>query len=201
MSKAKRKLRKAKRAEKRKARGGSRLKVLVKKAGQAAKSVGQAAVFAPAIPFKNAMRRAIEKRGKKAPKKMSDLIRSFYDNVVKKSNFEGEDLEHVDPVTIGAIVGAVVRFFKNMRDKKKSGEKLNDEQNDFADTVEEVAKTAQEIIEEGGDEGDDDEQTSGGKNTPKAKINLPLVGAVGQNSLLLILAAIGGIYYFKKNGN
>lgn len=189
MSKKKRQTR---RAARRASRGGkTAVGAMLKKVGTAVKKGGEAAMLAPALPFKGVMRKALQKRKINPPRKMSELIRSFYENVIKKGNYE-EYLEHVDPVTIGAIVTAVVNFFKKMKKKKDDGEKVSSEENEFADTVEEVSKQAAAMIEAGRDAEIQSEDSKGNSIFPKGKD--------GESNKMLLIGAALLLFYFAKQG-
>lgn len=96
------------------------LKKATEKVKKAAKKMGAAAAFAPLLPFKGAMKKALKRRGVAAPNKMDELAKVFYTNVLQSKKYEGE-FQHVEPVTVSLIVSAVLSFFKDMMKKKAEG--------------------------------------------------------------------------------
>lgn len=121
---------KAKRKEKRKVRKETKTRFFDRiKAGI------KAPYLLPLFPFFPMMRKALTKRNVKFEYgNLNDIAKKFYFSVVKeKNNFDSEVLAEsmdVDPVTIGMIVTAVIKFIKNVVNKKKNKEVLteNEEQ-------------------------------------------------------------------------
>lgn len=139
-----------KRAEKGKGPIG---KKLVDKVKKVAKKLGldDAAVL-PLVPFKKAMKKHLAKKGIKAKSnKMIDVADAFYKDAIQ-SKIPGRNLEeHIDPVTITVIVSAIVKFFKEMKERKAEGKADADEEElsqDLDDGVEETADLDEDEIEE-----------------------------------------------------
>lgn len=106
------------------------------------KKTAGAVVTAPLLPFKSAMSKMLEAKGLKTDKmNFQTLIQTFFNTYMKKgsksfdelsdtyisnnwlwntydSEMSEEDWNSIDPVTIGAVVTAVVKFFKEKKDKK-----------------------------------------------------------------------------------
>jgi len=106
---------------------GSGIKKGVKAVGKAVKKVTQVAVFAPLLPLKGMMKKALRKKGVSPPSKMPDLAEAFFNNIVKKSHFDsyyhGRTLErdgYNDHFITVEIVGGILKFVKDLLHKKKA---------------------------------------------------------------------------------
>lgn len=134
----------------RKANRKQKVKGFKKKVGTAAKKVISKAKEGGTIillkPYAGLMKRVLKKKGVKAPSNLLDLAKTFFTNVVKVNHFDEHNhfggnqsvvmdyendysnidasLDNLDPVTITAIVSAVVKWIKGQMDKKKSNEPL-----------------------------------------------------------------------------
>lgn len=159
---AKRAERRENRAEKREARGGTRVGAVLKAVKKGAQAVGKGVVTAPLIPFVPMMKSVLRKRGVTVPSKIEDLARAFFQNVARKT----EGFEDLEPVTITAIITAIISYFKKLKEKKAKGENLSPEESDVVDEVEKVGEVASELQAEGS------------------------VGGVGSNKMLLIGGAL-----------
>lgn len=108
-----------------------------KKSGSGAgRVIGQNVAILPAlIPvkiFTPAMKKALKDKGITPPKAPIDLIRSFYENIVKpsmpkakKGSFESYYDDSIDPITgaaISGVVKAILDYFKRLKEKKKQAE-------------------------------------------------------------------------------
>ena len=101
-----------------------------KAGGGAGRVIGQSVAILPAlIPvkiFTPAMKKALKDKGITPPKAPIDLVRSFYDNIVKPSMPKKKgNLESLDPISASAITGivkAILDYFKRLKEKKKKAE-------------------------------------------------------------------------------
>jgi len=139
--------RKQRRAQRRTTQGGTRVGVALRKTKEAVKKGAQAAakgaLTAPLIPFVPMMKSILRKRGVNPPSKVQELAQAFFKNVVKKT----EGFESVEPVTITAIITAIISFFKKLKEKKAQGKGLTQEEKDVLNEVEKVGEAAAEINE------------------------------------------------------
>jgi len=123
----------------------------IKGVGNAIKSVSKVVSKVgtlPILPFKGAMKKALDKKGVKYGNNIEDIAKKFVTNVVKKSNFEGyeqyyEASAHVEPLTIAAIVSAIVGFFKKLKAQQGKGD-LPPEEQAIVDEVEAIEKMQQQ---------------------------------------------------------
>lgn len=106
---------------------GSGIKKGAKAVGKAVKKVATAAVYAPLLPLKGIMKKALKKKGVAAPSKMPDLAEAFYNNIVKKSNFDsyyhGRTLERdgYNDHFIGVeVVAGILKYVKDILQRKKA---------------------------------------------------------------------------------
>lgn len=109
---------------------GRGLKKAVKAVGKGVKSVGVRLALAPLYPLIPVMRNALKKKGVNPPKKLPDLAEAFFNNIVKKSNFDsyysGKTLEYDgynDDHIAGDIVQGILKFVKDLIQKKKDKKK------------------------------------------------------------------------------
>lgn len=124
---------------------GERVEKVAKSAAAAAKGLP----FAPLIPFRGKMEKALKAAGINPPKPMSELALSFHKNVLRKNNFDNEYLEHsyecpenlVDDIV--SVVKDIVDFIKGSKKKKGEGTATNLEK-EFADEAEKNDETAGE---------------------------------------------------------
>lgn len=109
---------------------GKALSKAKKAAKKAAKWAGERfndVPFAPLLPFLPAMKIILAKKGHKKTGDLSETTKKFYSVVIKGSNFEADNFIGVssdemfssfDPVSITAIVSAVLNFMKATKKKK-----------------------------------------------------------------------------------
>lgn len=106
-------------------------KTVVKGIGDAGKILGKI-VTSPAIaallPFKNAMKKALDKKGVSYKSKdMWDIAGKFVENIAKKKNYEGYEAyyvhteERADFLPLVALIPVVLAFFKMLKDKQAAG--------------------------------------------------------------------------------
>ena len=130
-------------------------KKFFQKAKEAVKKVAQApakaATFAATIPFRSAMISILKGRGITPEEKQTDLVKQFFQNVVRKESYEAGEEFFVDDVV--EVVKAVVGFFKGRKErleaKAASGEKLTEAEQNMIDNVNAIEAAAKEEIKEG----------------------------------------------------
>ncbi len=152
MSKAKRKEKRAERKEKRaekKASGTRFIDKVGKKIKAAAETLGDVK-FAPLLPFRNKMNEMLKAKGQETHKDLSDLAKNFTKYIILggKDNFEIDhtkgykerfkDEHFIEDVV--AVVKKIVKFFKDSKSKKDSGEKLTGDELAAANGLEQVEK-------------------------------------------------------------
>lgn len=134
----------------------AKVKKAISKAKDKAKSVGKKLSYAQLTPFKPVMVAALKKRGVSnvgIGTKMSTLVPLFHDVIIKgktKLNFEDyapklavtEHMEHVYAEAADAIIGAVLDFIQNLKNKKDSGAPLSKEEEAILEGSEKVADAA-----------------------------------------------------------
>jgi len=160
-------------AKKTKAQRKERRKKFFSKAKEAVKKIAtapaKAAAFVILLPFQPMMRSMLEKRGFKPKKKLKDLVEQFYNDVVKKDNFEegfeeafeeGFEAEYLENADAGLVVGTItdiVTAVKNwiqrrkekLKEKEAAGETLSEGEKNFVDNTEAIEGAAKEAIREG----------------------------------------------------
>ena len=137
-----------------------------KKAKDAVKKIAtapaKAAGFVVLLPFRPMMESLLKKQGIKPEKKLSEVAKQFFDNVVKKDNFENEyfeigEAENADAGLVVGTIGDIVNAIKNwiqrrkerLKEKEASGEKLSEGEKNFVANTEAVEDAANEAIREG----------------------------------------------------
>lgn len=101
-------------------------KTVVKKAGDVLQKAGENVKLAPLVPLIPVMKTMLKKKGIAAPSGLENLANTFYQVIIlKKPDVKKFDL---DPVTLGIIVSAIVKFVQSIIDKKKAGQKLTPEE-------------------------------------------------------------------------
>lgn len=137
-----------------------------KKAKEAVKKVAtapaKAAGFVVLLPFKPMMVSMLKKRGLNPKNKLSELSKQFFDEIVKKDNFESEyfeegTAENADAGLVVGTIGDIVTAIKNwiqrrkdrLKEKEAAGEKLTEGEKNFVANTEAVQEAAQTAIEEG----------------------------------------------------
>jgi len=106
---------------------GSGIKKGAKAVGKAVGKVVKGAVYAPLLPLKGMMKKALKKKGVSPPSKMPDLAEAFYNNIVKKSNFDsyyhGRTLErdgYNDHFIAVDVVAGILKYVKDILQRKKA---------------------------------------------------------------------------------
>ncbi len=150
---AKKVVRKAKRKE-----IGAKVKKAVKRTIKKAKDVGGVAIL---IPFKALMQKTLRAKGINPSNNLTDLAKQFFQYIVRRNSYDevkyltngtgmaidtefenlhGIDVtrDSVDPVTMTAIISAVVKYVKGVIDKKKKGDPMTPTQKKVADLGEEI---------------------------------------------------------------
>jgi len=137
--------------------------------------------FAPLLPFMPAMIAALKVKGKPAGGDIKHVANNFFKYVIKGSNFEPEELYGIneidtesdtfDPVTITAIVTAVINYIKAA--KKKKAQDRTAEENA---AVHAADKAAEEAVKAGM------KGTDAGKASVKSFFE--------DNKIVLIIAAV-----------
>lgn len=107
--------------------------------GQTAVGRGiRAAAFAPLAPFKKPMIKALRRKGvKNIPRKMRDLAPLFFREIIRKDSYQPSD--NVEPISITAIIQAIINFFKKKKKDKEQGR-------DLAPIDDIIATGAQQVI-------------------------------------------------------
>lgn len=127
-----------------------------KKVIKKAKEVGGIVLLAP---FRIVMRKALKSKGITPPKNLTDLARSFFNNIVRRDGYDtmetfepdsvltydSDNVDSFDPITISALISGVVSFFKKIKEKKDQGEPLTKTQETIAREVENVEKNVDNI--------------------------------------------------------
>jgi predicted PurR-regulated permease PerM len=110
---------------------------------QAMTQGAQGVAIAPLIPYFPLMKAIMKKHNVQIPRNNEELVRSFYQNIIKK----GIKNDSIDPVTITLIVSAVLSFFMSVK-KKRDEQKANAEEKQIAektDEIQTVAETMQDV--------------------------------------------------------
>jgi hypothetical protein len=125
---------------------------IVKKASSVLKDAGDIAKYAVLLPFKPMMVSVLKKKGEgvNLSTPMKTLAPLFYERVIlKKTKVNYESYENLDPVSIGAIIGAILDFIKGLQKSKDEGQPLDAEQTDILsksnEAATEVVKTESEV--------------------------------------------------------
>jgi hypothetical protein len=111
--------------------------------GDTAGKVFKEAKFAPLLPFKGAMKKALKKRRVTLrSNKLSEIATKFYNYVVKKksdplisSYSHDPNYSHLDPAIVSLIVTAILAFFKQLKQKKANNEPLSPTENMLANEL------------------------------------------------------------------
>jgi len=111
-------------------------------------------ILAPLLILKPVMRNALEEKGMSnhdIPDQLEPLARLFYDVIIKKNpppaKGEKQNLENLIGEAIGAIVDTIVGFFKKLKDKKDSGEKLSSSEEKMLNAADAVGQQARDAME------------------------------------------------------
>ncbi len=174
MSKKKKQERKEHRKEERKKRGGkSKVGAFLKKVKDKAKHLGQDAPFAVLLPFKKIMKNKLDKNNISHDNSLKDIAIQFAKHVHEFSHFECLEIDalHADATSAGivagglanagasvatgnytgavkAIIQAIVNFFKHLKEKKTSGEKLTKDETQMLDQAEKVSDEIEDAVKD-----------------------------------------------------
>jgi hypothetical protein len=159
---------------------------IIKNVGKAIEQGKKGIAVAPLIPYIPLMKAIMKKRGVTIPRDPDDLVKSFYQNIIKK----GIKNDSIEPVTITLIVSAVLSFFANMK-KKRDEEKATNEEKQIADKADEVGEVADAMKDVG-----QGLLTAGNTLSPQPTIGT-LANSLPQPVLWGIIALIGYILYKK----
>lgn len=120
----------------------TKVKSTAKKVGSIIADKAQDVPFQPLLPLKPVMMAALKLKGLSTSGSIREVALRFYDNIVKRNNFdEGSlddryptisepvyqnytDPDNFDPATVTAIVSAIIGYVKKVKEKKAAGEKL-----------------------------------------------------------------------------
>lgn len=127
--------------------------------GKAGLGVGKVLTWVAVRPFRGAMLKGLEAAGVRGYTKntpLPDLAKAFIKFVVKRERPdlvppELEDTferDTIEPVTISAIVTAIIAFIKGLKKKKEDGQPLTKSQKAIVDVAETVEDRAYEIADE-----------------------------------------------------
>ena len=101
----------------------------------------------PLVPLKLAMKKILKDRGITPPDNLKELAHVFYDKVVKAHKSTFEPIDHIEPVmTLTAIVTAIIKFIKDLKKKKESGQKLDKSEQKILDTTEKLVSEGEETV-------------------------------------------------------
>jgi hypothetical protein len=131
--------------------------------GKGGLAVGKGLTWVALKPFEKVMIRGLQARGRrvKANISLGDLAREFLRHVVSaerpdlvpqnlRDSFERDTLE---PLTISAIVTAIISFVKGLKKKEQDGEELTPSQAAMVRTADSIQSTAFDIATEEADQG------------------------------------------------
>jgi hypothetical protein len=131
--------------------GGGFFNRVLKSAGHVLQQVGDAAIYAPLLIFKPAMKSALDEKGISHTNKMDDIAPKFFDNVVKKHGFDDRE-NAVSGDAVSGIIQGIITFFKDIKDKQKSGQPLTPEEKKLANLADsasgQVDKLAKQQVED-----------------------------------------------------
>lgn len=119
--------RKEARKEKREARKEKRQDAwdnLKEKLAGAVSKLGQIGLL---LPFKGAMKSALDSKSIKHDGTLDDISEKFFNQIVqggKGSYQQVKNTAHLDPIIIPTIISAIVAFFRNLKAKKEAGEEM-----------------------------------------------------------------------------
>lgn len=136
--------------------------------------------FAPLLPFKLAMKKILKGKGVSTDgDTIVEVVQKFYNVILqKKANYEIQSYEHIAPAAVSAIIAAVIDYFKSLKRKKESGEKLTETEEKALNTAEEATAAAISEVKEQA------------KTEVMSKTYLPIIG--------IALAAIVLLFFVLK---
>lgn len=124
------------------------------------------APFLVLVPYKGIMKRKLKQKGISAPDDIKELTIKFYNEFVRKRNFDeyGMEIPHTDvnvnhatpipPEAAAQLIPAVIEMLKNIIKSIKSGKETDPELREAADTAEkEIEKMEKESKEKKEDSG------------------------------------------------
>ena len=159
---------------------------IIKNVGKAIDQGKKGVAVAPLIPYFPLMKAIMKKRGVGIPRDPDELVKSFYQNIIKK----GVKNDSIEPVTITLIVSAVLSFFTGLK-KKRDEEKANEEEKKIADKADEVGEVADAMKDVG-----QGLITAGNTLSPQPTIGT-YFNSLPQPVLFGIIALVGYILYKK----
>lgn len=109
---------------------------------QAVTDVADNVKYLPLVVFKPMMVAILKKKGESVDmsSSMSRIAPLFYDRVIlKKNKISYESYESLDPVSITALVSAILSFIKGLETSKESGKSLNAEEQEILDMSKNIA--------------------------------------------------------------
>jgi hypothetical protein len=152
------------------------------------KAVGNAAIFAPLLPFKPAIHTAVKRTGVEPEKRLPKLVDQFKERVLKKERYDNEFFDYTgyyDQIhsenlidDAGSIVKIIIDWVKGIKKKKDDGKKLTELEDKIATHAEDV----EEVMKEGV------------KDDVEEKIGEKVTSPVG----LLVIAAVIYFGFIKK---
>ena len=115
--------------KKRKTKAGKALKKVTKAVGKTAKAIAKevkkGATITALLPFALPMATILKAKKIKPEKNISKLAQQFHAVVIEKaSSYEIVEPEHLMAEVATSIISAIINFFKQLKQKKDSGEKL-----------------------------------------------------------------------------
>lgn len=139
-----------KRKNKNKGKGKGQGKKFIDKIKQLGGKAAGAALFAPLLPFKLAMKQILKAKGIEPKSNIGDLAQQFKSVIIdKKGTYELEPYEHLAPSIVAAIISGILGFFKDLKRRKEAGEPLSDAEHKALDSAEKaVGGVIQEEKEE-----------------------------------------------------
>lgn len=94
---------------------------------------GKLLKIAALAPFKRAMTKALDRRGIQYGD-LNDIAQKFYHYIIRKQNYDAHT-DHLDPVTIAALIPIIMKFFQSLQAKADKGEALPGEEADMLETA------------------------------------------------------------------
>ncbi len=123
------------------------------------KAVGNAAIFAPLLPFKPAIHTAVKRTGVEPEKRLPKLVEQFRERVLKKEKYDNEyfdytgnyDTIHSENLIddAGSIVKVIIDWIRGIKKKKEDGKKLTELEDKIATHAEDVEEVVREEAKDG----------------------------------------------------
>lgn len=151
----------------------AKLKKAVQKVKQAAKKVASKTkdvAFAPILPFKGVMRKALDRKGiKYDPNSLSQIAALFVHHVVKgnyghfnynllyngpqhRMYIDGDTPQNIVADVALTLVTTIINYLKNLKEKKDSGQPLTADEEQVLDAA---GKVADQVVAVSGDVAED----------------------------------------------